>query len=93
MNSFREYLPRENSSIYYRQTSDNKFTYIEEIIKFKKWVHISSNNPIELYKNYLILNNKKIKKDQEVQKTDVSKWSHLLMPVRIDKLYDDLLKC
>ena len=42
-----------------------------------------------------MLNNKKTLKKitRGAKKTDVSKWSHLLMPVKIDKLYDDLLKC
>ena len=99
MNSIREGLPRVVPQYIAagKPVITSNLPGIEEIIKNSKNGFIfNQDNQIELYKKlYLILNNKKTLKKitRGAKKTDVSKWSHLLMPVRIDKLYDDLLKC
>lgn len=99
MNSIREGLPRVVPQYIAagKPVITSNLPGIEEIIKNSKNGFIfNQDNQIELYKKlYLMLNNKKTLKKitRGAKKTDVSKWSHLLMPVKIDKLYDDLLKC
>lgn len=98
MNSTREGLPRVVPQYIAagKPVITSNLPGIEEIIKNSiNGFIFHQDNQIELYKKlYLILNNKKTLKKitSGAKKTDVSKWSHLLMPVRIDKLYNNLLK-
>lgn len=98
MNSIREGLPRVVPQYIAagKPVITSNLPGIEEIIKNSiNGFIFPQDNQIELYKKlYFILNNKKTLKKitSGAKKTDVSKWSHLLMPVRIDKLYNNLLK-
>ena len=98
MNSIREGLPRVVPQYIAagKPVITSNLPGIEEIVKNSiNGFIFHQDDQIELYKKlYFILNNKKTLKKitSGAKKTDVSKWSHLLMPVRIDKLYNNLLK-
>lgn len=98
MNSIREGLPRVVPQYIAagKPVITSNLPGIKEIVKNSiNGFIFHQDDKIELYKKlYFILNNKKTLKKitSGAKKTDVSKWSHLLMPVRIDKLYNNLLK-
>ena len=98
MNSIREGLPRVVPQYLAcgKPVVSSDLPGIREILKNSKNGFIfNKDNQEELYnKLNLLLKNKKLLRNLTIgaKKTDISKWSQITMPIKINNLYNRLLK-